>query len=124
MKCLFLFAALLISVSAFAKIITVDNRVYLRSKGKQVPVFLVNSLIEKGEVSKLKLYGDGEVHMISFAKSGEKEKLYSVDEKGFMYTIEPFSSYEVSTVENDGRFRFKQVPKKKFRVNEKGFFLN
>lgn len=116
---LFLFVS-----TAQAKIVLVEDKLYLREDGKQVPIFLVNELIKKNSISKVKLYGGGNVNIISFAKNGEKEKIYSVDSKGYVYAIEPFANYEVADVDTDkGHFRFKQEPKRKYRVNSKGFFL-
>lgn len=125
MKSALTFIALLIVLksTAFAKIVMIDDKVYLRKDGQQVPVFVVNELIEKEKVKKVHLFGEGRIHLISFAEEGEKEKLYSVDEKGYIYAIEPYSRYRVSKVVDKERFVFKEEPKKNFRVTNKGFFI-
>lgn len=126
MKSALTFFALLfvLKSAAFAKIVMIDDRVYMRNDGKQVPVFLVNDLIDKEKVKKVNLYDGGKLHLISFAISGEREKLYSVDEQGYMYSIEPFSKFQVDKVSDNGRFQFRQMPGKLYRVTEKGFFIH
>ena len=125
MKSALTFIALLIVLksTAFAKIVMIDDKVYLRKDGQQIPVFVVNDLIEKEKVKKVHLFGDGKVHLISFAEKGEKEKLYSVDDKGYIYAIEPYAKYKVSKVVDKERFVFQEVPNKQFRVTSKGFFI-
>ena len=125
MKSALTFISLLIVLksTAFAKIVMIDDKVYLRKDGQQVPVFVVNELIEKEKVKKVNLFGDGKVHLISFAAKGEEEKLFSVDNKGYIYAIEPYTKYRVSKVLDKDHFVFKEVPKKKFRITDKGFFI-
>ncbi len=125
MKSVLTFVALLIVMksSAFAKIVMIDDKVYLRKDGQQIPVFVVNELIEKDRVSKVHLFGDGNVHLISFAQKGDLEKLYSVDEKGYIYAIEPYSRFKVSKIVDGERFVFEELPKKNFRVTNQGFFI-
>lgn len=123
MKKMLLLCSALLCTSAFASIVRVDDKLFLRSKGKQVPLLMVNELIQNKTVTKVKLYGEGRVPMVSFAKKNEKEKLYSVDEKGFVYSIEPFASYDVADIGDDGSIRFKQVPGRKYKINSQGFFL-
>lgn len=126
MKTLLTFFALLLVLksTAFAKIVMIDDKVYLRKDGRQVPVFVVNDLIEKNKVKKVNLYGEGRVHLISFAKKGEKEKLYSVDEQGYIYAIAPFAEYKVQKIIDGNHFVFQETPGKKFRVTEKGYFVH
>jgi hypothetical protein len=126
MKTVLTFFALLLVLksTAFAKIVMMDDKVYLRKDGRQVPVFIVNELIEKEKVKKVHLYGEGKVHLISFAKKGEKEKLYSVDDQGYIYAIEPFAKYKVDKIVDNGHFVFHEVPGKKFRVTDKGYFVH
>lgn len=126
MKTALTFFALLMVLksTAFAKIVMIDDKVFLRKDGRQVPVFVVNELIEKEKVKKVNLYGEGKVHLISFAQKGEKEKLYSVDDQGYIYAIEPFMKYKVKRIVDGGRFVFQEVPGKKFRVTDKGFFVH
>lgn len=126
MKTALTFLALLfvLKSTAFAKIVMIDDKVFLRKEGKQVPVFLVNSFIEKGKVKKVNLYDDGRLHVISFAVKGEKEKLYSIDDQGFAYSIEPFARYQVDKVTDNGNFEFRELPGKHFRVTDKGFFIH
>ena len=100
MKTVLTFFALLMVLksAAFAKIVMIDDKVFLRKDGRQVPVFVVNELIEKDKVKKVNLYGEGKVHLISFATKNEKEKLYSVDDQGYIYSIEPFADYKVDKI--------------------------
>lgn len=126
MKAVLTFFALLMVLksAAFAKIVMIDDKVFLRKDGKQVPVFLVNELIEKEKVTKVNLYGEGKIHLISFAIKDEKEILYSVDDQGFIYAIEPYAKYRVDRITDAGEFQFKEVPGKHFRVTEKGFYIH
>ncbi|MGE3609308.1 MAG: hypothetical protein AB7I27_06950 [Bacteriovoracaceae bacterium] len=114
---------LLYSASSFSKIVILGEKVFFENNGKQVPIILVNQLIDQKEVSHLKLYNGGEINIISFAKGNQKELLYSVDENGFLYSIEPFTGYQVEKVFSDGNFTFKQLPGKKYHISSKGFFL-
>ena len=113
----------LVSTSAFAKIVTEKGQFYIESKQGKSALLNVNELIKKKAVSKVKMYGEGKANIISFAKNDGPETLYSVDEKGFIYAIKPFSSYSVSHVDADGKFQFKEVPKRKYVVDSKGFFF-
>ncbi len=126
MKTVLTFFALLMVLksAAFAKIVMIDDKVFLRKDGRQVPVFVVNELIEKDKVKKVNLFGEGKVHLISFAKKNEKEKLYSVDEQGYIYSIEPFADYKVDKIVDGSRFVFQQAPGKKYRVTDKGYFVH
>lgn len=126
MKTVLTFFALLMVLksAAFAKIVMIDDKVFLRKDGQQVPVFLVNELIEKEKVKKVHLYGEGKVHLISFAVKNEKEKLYSVDDKGYIYSIEPYSKYKVNKIVEKEKVVFHEVPGKIYRVTDKGFFVH
>jgi hypothetical protein len=119
-----LFCLSFVSFSAIGKIVPVNGRFFIEASGARQPIFLVNDAIDKGLVSKVKLFNGGRIHILSFAKEKGEEYLYSVDEKGFTYSIHPFSSYTVSDVDDDGKFRFQQVPGKKFFVDKNGFFLH
>ncbi len=111
--------------SAHSKIVTHNGAFFIINNQERVPLFIVNQLVEKNEISRIKLYGAGNAHLISFSKvSDKKEKLYSVDEKGFIYSINPFTEYTVTEVDEDGKFKFREVQDKKFFVNKKGFFLH
>ncbi len=122
---LFFFAFLfLFKSTAFAKIVMIDDKVYLRKDGKQVPVFLVNEFIDQGKVKKVSLYGEGKLHLISFSIKKESEVLYSVDDQGFIYAIEPFSKYSVMNITDSGNFQFRERAGKLYRVTDKGFFIH
>jgi hypothetical protein len=114
---------LLISTSSFARIVHSKDKMFIEQDGNRVPMETVNNLIRENKISKIKLYGDGKAHVISFAKKGESEKLYSVDEKGFIYSLDPFTKYKVKDVHDDGRLSFEEVPGRKYKVSSKGFFL-
>lgn len=115
--------ALMLSTSAFAKIVTNDGQFFIKTKKGTHPIMSVNELIEKKEISQIKMYGKGNVHVLSFATKKGPEKLYSVDQKGFIYSIKPFSDYSISKVDANGKFQFKQVPKRNYVVDAKGFFF-
>lgn len=126
MKSAFFFIVLILGLQslAFGKVVMVDDRVYIRKDGRQIPVFLVNELIEKRRVKKVNLFGEGKAHLISFAIKGESEKLYSIDDQGFIYAIEPYSKYNVNKVTDSGDFAFREMPGKMFKVTDKGFFIH
>jgi hypothetical protein len=110
--------------TAFGRILKVQDKLFLRAQGKQVPIFAVNEMIQKKAVSKVKIFNEGRAPIIAFARKNEKEKLYSVDEKGFIYSIEPFTNYEVSDVGDDGSIKFREFPDRKYKVNSQGFFIH
>lgn len=114
---------LLISTSSFARIVHSQDKMFIEHDGNRVPLETVNILIKDKKISKIKLYGEGKAHVISFAKKGESEKLYSVDEKGFIYSLDPFTNYRVKDVHDDGRISFQEVPGRKYKISSKGFFL-
>lgn len=109
--------------TAFAKILITEGKLFIRTNGQQVPLMMVNDLIEKNKVSTVQLFNNGDVHLISFSRDGGKEKIYSVDDKGYVYSIEPFASYSVKDVNKNGLVEFKQAPGKRFRVNSQGIFV-
>lgn len=121
-----LIIALILSVlspAVLAKITTHNHRYYVQVKNRMAPIHLLNTLIENREVSAIKIYANGNIHMISFAKKDGVEKVYSIDEKGYMYAIEPFSHYQVSRIDKKNMIQFAQVPHKKFFINSDGFFI-
>lgn len=123
MNLTFLSLSLLISTSALAKIVSDNGQYFVETKDGKKPLMNVNDMIKKKTISKVKIYGDGKVNLISFAKDDGPMQLHSVDEKGFIYNIEPFSKYEVTEVFSDGKFTFKEAPNRKYTVNSKGLFL-
>jgi len=122
MKTTLLLAAMLLATNALAKISRSGDQLFIEAKGKSSPLGMVNDLISKKQVSKVKLYGDGDMHLISFAKEGEKERLYSVDEKGYTYAIKPFADYSVDKIKKD-RVEFKEQPGREYKVSSTGLFL-
>lgn len=121
--CALLALALTFVTSCFAKIVSSDELYFIKNKDGRTPISTVNDLIKDKAISKIKTYGDGSAHIISFAKKNGPVKLYSVDQKGFIYSIKPFTDYSVMKVEPNGKFSFQEVPKRKYLVNSKGFFL-
>jgi hypothetical protein len=109
--------------NALGKIIKKEDGVFIQSSGKEKEVFLVNQLLKKGLLSNLTTYKDGQIHLLSFKTINKPLRLYSVDSKGFIYDIKPFSEYEVSEVTPAQYFKFKELPKKSFRVDAHGFFV-
>jgi hypothetical protein len=111
------------STSVFAKIVVDKNLLYIQTSTETVPLSTVNDMIKQNAISNLKMYGNGSAHIISYAVKKDVVKLYSVDEKGFTYAIEPFSSYNVSNTDEEGKFQFNEIPGRKFIVDPKGFFI-
>jgi hypothetical protein len=122
-KHIFTVAVLLVSTSLFAKIVKKEDGLYIESKESQSPIESINHLVRLGSVKKLTIYGNGNINLVSFAKGNGPLKLYSVDLKGFIYAIEPFSSYRISEVHPDGSFRFQEFPNRKYKINDQGYFL-
>lgn len=110
------------STSAFAKIVMKKNQYFIETKRHATPLSLVNELVKKDQITRVKVYGNA--HLISYATKEGPVKLYSVDEKGFTYAIEPFSTYSVSNIEKNGKFQFNEVPGRKYVVDAKGFFIH
>jgi hypothetical protein len=124
MRKLFIMTLILFGLSTvgWAKIVSTDGKLFLRAQGKQIPLELVNGLVKKGEVSEVTLYKGGDIRLLSFARKGEaKPKVYSVDEKGFVYSIEPYTNYTVKKVTGE-HVQFKE-DSKKYKVDPKGFFI-
>lgn len=114
-----------VATTAFAKVVINKDQLFLEtSAGGRTPISNLNTMIEKREISKLKLYGDGKTHIVSFAKKkGGKEKNYSVDHRGFIYEIEPFSNYTITKVHENGDVEFKEAPGKKYKVTSEGYYI-
>jgi hypothetical protein len=110
-----------LSTSAFAKITTAKDNYFLQTPQGDVPLISVNTMIEEKNISKIVLYGNS--NLISFATKNGPVKLYSIDAKGFTYSIEPFTSYTVTNSFDDGKFQFKEIPNRKYFVDAKGFIL-
>ena len=113
--------SLLFSQLSFAKITTTKDLYYITTSKGEIPLISVNTMIQEKTISKISLFGNA--NLISFATKDGAPKLYSVDEKGFTYSIEPFSTYTVKSVGEDGKFQFKEVPGRKYTVDAKGFFF-
>ena len=118
----FLALTVLVSTSAFAGIITSKNQYFIQTKLGDVPLMAVNKQLKEQSISNIKTYGNA--HLISFATNKDTVKLYSVDQKGFIYNIEPYSSYTVASTDESGKFQFNEVPGRKFIVNSKGFYFH
>lgn len=119
-----LILAFLLPSSIYAKIISSNDLYYIQTRKGNVPVMSVNKMISEKTISHIKIYGNGMPHLISFATKNGPVKLYSVDERGFIYSIEPFTSFTVSTTEDNGQFQFNEVPGRKYNVDTKGFFFH
>lgn len=117
----FIASSLLLSQIAFAKITTAKDNYFIQTSQGDIPIILVNTMIKEKKISAIMLYGDA--NLISYATKDGVVKLYSVDAKGFTYSIEPFASYNVTSTELDGKFQFKEKPDRKYFVDAKGFFL-
>lgn len=116
---LFLFAQ-----ASFAKVIIKNDQFFLETTAGRTPMSTLNNLIEKREISKLKLHGDGKAHVVSFVKKKDNgEKLYSIDHRGFIYDIKPFSNYTVSKVYDNGDIEFKEEPGKRYKITSEGYFI-
>lgn len=114
--------SMMVLASAHSKVLLRQGRFFVETKGERKPIMMVNTLADQGAISQVKLYGDGKVNLISFKKEGEnKEKLYSVAENGFIYSIKPFTDYEVQSVK-DGLVQFKQN-QRRYKIDSKGFFI-
>lgn len=122
MKFLFIFS-ILVTSSAFAKVVINKDKLFLDTTAGRTPISTLNTMIEKKEVKKLKLHGDGKAHVVSFSKNKGNEKLYSIDHRGFIYDIQPFSDYTVSKVYENGDIEFKEAPGKRYKVTSEGYFV-
>lgn len=110
-----------LSTSAFAGVVTSKGRYFIETKKGTQPIMNVNEMIEKNTISNIRTYGNANI--ISFSEKKGEAKLYSVDHKGFIYSIKPFDNYTVSGVDADGKFKFSEVPNRKYVVDAKGFFF-
>lgn len=111
----------LLTNPSFAKIIIDKDYYFIQTKQGDIPIMKVNTLLENKNINSIKIYGNA--NLISFATKGDPIKLYSIDEKGFTYSIEPFASATITAVENDGKVQFKEFPNRKYFIDPKGFFL-
>lgn len=119
----FLALSFILSSSVFARIVEDNKQLYVETSSGKAPITMLNNMIKSKTVTKLKTYDNGKVHLISFSKHNGPTKLYSVDEKGYIYSIEPFTNYSVSNIEDNGKFQFREIPNRKFVVDAKGYFL-
>lgn len=123
MKTFLTLFCLTLTTSSFARILLEKDGLYIEtSKGKN-SIFMVNKMIKEDSISQLKMYGNGRAHLISFSKNKGPSQLYSVDAKGYIYAIKPFTNFSISNVDDHGKFQFFEMPGRKYSVNEKGFFL-
>lgn len=121
-KILAIFILFMISLDSNARIIFQKERLYLQSNGEQRPLSMVNELIQKNAISKVKIYDNGGINLISFSTRSGEEKIYSVDEKGFVYSIAPFTNFSISRI-GHGLVEFKQFPGRQYRIDRNGYFL-
>lgn len=122
---LYIFSIFLLSMNSIqAKIINREGVFYLGSGSESTPIIMLNELIQQKKVSQIILYAQGSIHLLSFAKEGEKPKLYSVDAKGFIYALDPYMNYEIKKINSNGTFEFKQRPGLSYHVSSKGFYLH
>jgi len=122
MKLIILFI-LFYSFNGSAKIVIEENKFYILDKKSKNSLVMINDLIEKKMVSKVKIFLGGEAHLLSFSEGKQKEKLYSVATDGYIYSIEPFTNFDVKKVTANGGILFRQIPDKIYRVNENGIFF-
>jgi hypothetical protein len=125
LKDLFLFSAiwLQLMMQAHSTIVKKADGIYVQKDQKEKEIFLVNQLIKKGELSNLTLYHNGGLNLISFKTNLNNKKLYSVDSKGFIYDIKPYSDYQIAEIYPSLHFKFKELPKKIFWIDDNGYFL-
>ena len=112
-----------VQTKADGKIIKKEDGIFIQTGELEKEIFLVNQLIKKGDLSSLTIYQDGRLNLISFKTTLNTKKLYSVDSKGFIYDIKPYSGYEISEISPSQYFKFKEIPKKYFSVDKNGFFI-
>lgn len=123
MKLLLALSFLIANVS-WAKVVISKDQLFLETTAGRTPISSLNTLIEKREVKNLKLHGDGLAHVVSFSKKkGEPVKNYSIDHRGFIYDIEPFSNYTVSKVHPNGDIEFKETPGKRYKITSEGYYI-
>lgn len=107
--------------SAFAAIVSSKGQYFIETKKGPQPIMSVNEMIQKNTISNIKTYGNA--NLISFSEKKGPVQLYSIDHKGFIYSIKPFNGYTVSDVDADGKFKFSEVPNRKYVVDAKGFYF-
>ena len=122
-KILFFVFIFIFSFSAWTKISIKNHQLFIDTFSESAPLFLVNNMLKNQLISNLKLYENGNIHLISFSKKGGEVKIYSVDEKGYIYDIAPFSKYSISLTDKQGKFEFAEIPGRKYSISPKGFFL-
>ena len=123
MRLLFVMSFLL-SSSVMGKVVINKDQLFLETKGGgRTPISNLNTMLDKREIKNLKLYGEGSAHIVSFAKEKGKEKNYSIDHRGYIYDIEPFSNYTVSKVYKNGDVEFKEVPGRRYKVTSEGYYI-
>jgi len=123
MKFLLVLSFLATNVS-WAKVVINKDQLFLETTAGRTPISSLNTMIEKRQIKNLKLHGDGVAHIVSFAKKkGEEPKNYSIDHRGFIYDIEPFSRYTITKVHPNGEFEFKEAPGKRYKVTSEGYFI-
>lgn len=114
---------LMLSSVAHARIYFEKDTFFVETKGKKSPIAILNNLAQSKAITKVKLFGEGKIHILAFSKKNEKEKIYSVAEDGYMYSLKPFTDYEVKNITSKGLVQFKQDPKRSYKIDSKGFFL-
>ena len=107
--------------SAFAAVVSSKGQYFIETNNGVQPIMTVNDMIEKNTISNIKTYGNA--NLISFSAKKGPVTLYSIDHKGFIYSIKPFSSYTVNEVDSDGKIKFSEVPNRKYVVDAKGFYF-
>ncbi|HXH76795.1 MAG TPA: hypothetical protein VNJ08_17630 [Bacteriovoracaceae bacterium] len=116
--------AFILSSATHAKIVMEKESFFVETKGNKAPIAILNNLAKANAIEKVKLFDGGNVHMLAFAKKNEKEKIYSVAEDGYMYSLKPFTDYEVKSITSKGLVNFKQEPKRNYKIDSKGFFIH
>lgn len=110
-----------LSTSAFAAIVSSKGQYFIETKSGVQPLMAVNEMIQKNTISNIKTYGSA--NLISFSEKKGPVTLYSIDHKGFIYSIKPFSGYTVSDVDAEGKFKFSEVPNRQYVVDAKGYYF-
>jgi hypothetical protein len=123
MKKKIILTILLLSSIVEASIVVSENKFFVESKGKRIPIFKLNNLTSRGEISQLKVFAKGKINVVAFALKDQKERIYSVDEDGFIYLIAPFANYELKRVVANEKIEFKQQPGKYYSISSKGLFI-
>jgi|GEM_PF-5724350 len=120
----FLFSVLFLSVSVQAKILKLNSHYYIeKSSHEIVPIQSLNRLIDEKQVSDLRLYRKGLAHVISMKNASGETKNYSIGMDGYYYDIQPFSGYQIQSVDAHGLIEFKEFKNRKYYVNEQGLYI-